>query len=331
MKILFDTNFLNAYNSCSDQSIKRKIKNLVEKNKLQFFLSDILIFEWLAIFDTSHQELLSEYAKIFIDLKANVCFKQIQKILNSEIGVIQSFDYLGPLKKYFVSFWTKIISSKTINAFLRKLPYLLHLNMFCKWLYFENPKTLRKLQDKFKNLAKGHVFVNPDQINSILNSLREYREQWFSPQASDIARRNDYMRNNKPLRRHALRYDFDNIYNSTPVFNQRINWVYQHFNFGQSKEIIPKNIVEKCLTDSRNFPYINTWVRTRWAFQYLYVISERRVDENDLFDSYQLIYATNLDHFVTDEKRLKLISEMVFQNKEKTLSFKEFCLKIEKI
>ena len=74
MKILFDTNFLNAYNNCQNSAIKKKIKTLVEQNKVQFFLNDILTFEWLAIFDTNHKDLLSKYAKIFVALKVYPCF-----------------------------------------------------------------------------------------------------------------------------------------------------------------------------------------------------------------------------------------------------------------
>ncbi len=205
--MLFDTNFLNAYKTCSDKSIKRKIKSLVEQNKLQFFLNDILIVEWLAIFDTSHRVLLSEYAKIFIDLKANICFKQVDKILNAEIGILQDTNY------------------------------------------FENQVTLQKLQDKFQNLAKGQVFSNANQINSILQKMRDYRKDWFTPQQADIAPRNGTMKKNKPLRRNVLRHNFNDIYNLSPVFDQRKNWVYKHFNKGQSKEIIPMSkVVESLLS-----------------------------------------------------------------------------------
>ncbi len=286
MKILFDTNFLNAYNTCQNSAIKDKIKALVDQNKVQFYLNDILTFEWLAIFDTNHKYLLSEYAKTFVDLKVYPCFKQIHKILNAEIGISQESDY------------------------------------------FEDQKTIEKMQKLFQNLAKGHIFVDVQQINSILQKMREYRKNWFFPQQTDIIPRNEKIKRNKSLRRNALRYDFNGIYNLDPVFDQRKSWVHKHFNEGKKEEIIPMSRVEKCLTNIQDFPYINIWVRTRWALQYLYVVSGRRVDENDLFDSYQLIYTTYLDHFLTEEKRLKLISEMVFQNKSKTLNFKEFCQKL---
>ncbi len=286
MKILFDTNFLNAYNTCQNSAIKDKIKTLVTQGKIQFYLNDILTFEWLAIFDTNHKNLLSEYAKIFVDLKVHPCFKQIHKILDAEIGIIQETDY------------------------------------------FEGQKTIEKMQKLFQNLAKGHIFVDVQQINSILQKMRKYRKNWFLPQQVDIIPRNGAIKKNKPLRRNALRYNFDGIYNLPPVVEQRKGWVYKHFNEGKEKEIIPIYKVEESLTNTQKFPYINTWVRTRWAFQYLYVVSGRKVDENDLFDSYQLIYATKLDHFLTEEKRLKIISEMVFQNKNKTLNFKEFCQRL---
>ena len=286
MKILFDTNFLDAYTSCQNSALKNKIKTLVEQNKIQFFLNKILTFEWLAIFDTNRKYLLSEYAKIFINLKVYSCFKEINKILDAEIGLSQESNY------------------------------------------FEEQKTIEKLQKMFQNLAKGQVFADIQQINSMLQKMREYREHWFTPQQVDIVPRNETMKKDKTLRRNVLRHDFNSIYNFSPVFDQRKNWVYKYFNEGQTKELIPMSKVEECLTNPQNFPYINTWVRTRWAFQYLYVASGRCVDENDLFDSYQLIYATGLDHFLTEEKRLKLISEMVFQDKSKTLSFKEFCQKL---
>lgn len=90
IKITVDNNFFDNYEKHQNVEVKHKIKQAFISRRLSFYPSLQLISELVSIYQTKRRDLLTKYAQLFLDIKACRCFNDWNRIIRSELGLIQT-------------------------------------------------------------------------------------------------------------------------------------------------------------------------------------------------------------------------------------------------
>lgn len=96
-------------------------------------------------------------------------------------------------------------------------------------------------------------------------------------------------------------------------------------NFCLSNNIAVKESSLRNAIDNIDFPFLNTFLRSRYAMHYNYICNyQREFDENDIIDNRYIINSINLDYLVSDDKGLQNIATLACPKLLKVITTDEF-------
>lgn len=102
--------------------------------------------------------------------------------------------------------------------------------------------------------------------------------------------------------------------------------------FNRAGKGISQEQIDKLTLDKERVPWFFTYQRVEWGMFYLQNFGNRTVELGDSYDVRQLVYLMKADHFVSEDKKLKALSEIVFgSNREKVLTMRQLITKISTI
>jgi hypothetical protein len=86
---------------------------------------------------------------------------------------------------------------------------------------------------------------------------------------------------------------------------------------------ISETKINKILDNEEYYPYYHTSLKVFLGIFYRHTVLGRSIDKGDIYDQYYLIYLTNLDYLVSDDKNMKELGEIVLSKAKKVINFDE--------
>jgi len=90
----------------------------------------------------------------------------------------------------------------------------------------------------------------------------------------------------------------------------------------RNKRKLAETRIDEIVNEQSRFPYFNRYFELTMAKMYRYNILRKRVKLGDEYDLQQLFYLLVTDTFITNDKAIKEISDLVFNKPTTVLSVK---------
>jgi len=295
MKFTFDNNFLHYFKKLPIKD-KNKAVSLVKNKRIEFLLTDILIFELLGLIGKNNEK-LKEHCSIIKDLNCVKIFKSVPRIIYSEIK--------GKYRDIFQS--SK--NGKIIHELILKLASVGKIDAKEEQKIISILLGPRDYMNDWKNDQEANIKkIRVELKKRIVKSKRKDEEKKFTKEEY-----NEF-----------LEKGFDFYY--ALKNEKKISHLYNFLKI--NKLFVPKNTIKK-IVDDEKYPIANTWLRCKFALHYKHIKENySQIKANSLNDILYLIYVPEVDFLVSDDKLVSSIGEIIYKDL-KVLKFREFLGKIK--
>ena len=118
-------------------------------------------------------------------------------------------------------------------------------------------------------------------------------------------------------------FDFEQYYNAWPN-DQKLKKLQKQL---EVNGIAYGEGISSCL-DSQNYPFMNSWLRSWYAYHYYTVQRwQPTLRRNDASDLIYIVSAHCLDHLITNDKMLRIVGNLTYNSTDKFITWDNFELK----
>ena len=180
---------------------------------------------------------------------------------------------------------------------------------------FLNKNIVKMVKKQLEDLSQGII---PDQFDDLLDNIKNEKAKWF-----DIYKeRQDFFQERVKQEKIMIpTISFDKFYKKDSALKIRMDFTKDIFKRAGLK--ISETKINKILDNEKSYPYYHTSLKVFLGIFYRQTALGRSIDEGDVYDQYYLIYLTNLDYLVSDDKNMKGLGEIVFPKSKKVINFDE--------
>lgn len=262
-----------------------------------------------AVYDLKDLSISDKIQNSFISKKLSL-YPNVQ-LYSELLGLLQAEKRKEKIKQY-ASFLLNSMGYRVFNDWNKLIR--IELGVIDNENIFLDKHTVSMFKKDLETLSKGQSVGYDFQILKWIDSHKDDLFKMYKNGKSDTEMPGDDLKRLQGI-------SFDEYYATKPVIEWRKNLIrYVYVKCGKEVDDLK---VERIICSS-GFPYSNAYMKLEVALHYMHIVLDRKVDRGDSYDVYQMVYLTNLDHLITNDKRLKLLSELVFGDKNKVLNFTEF-------
>jgi len=180
---------------------------------------------------------------------------------------------------------------------------------------FLSKEIVEKTKKQLKDLS--HEII-PDQFNDLLERIKKEKEKWFAIYKES---QNSFQERVKNEGITIQVISFSQFYEKNFVKEIRMNLTKDIFERARSETSKAK--IDYILDNENLYPYYHTSLKVFLGIFYQQTVSGKSINKGDFYDQFYLIYLTNLDYLVSDDKRMKELGKIVFSKSQKVITFDE--------
>ena len=173
------------------------------------------------------------------------------------------------------------------------------------------------------NISQENIPLS--EIRSLISEAAQEKEIWLN-----FYREYQHQVLGKVKNSQIPRISFKEFYEldfATSTMKDLTKGIFKRAGMAVSEQQI-NNIIHK-IRNEISYPYYRTFFKVFLALIYRQNILGMRVRTGDAFDQFYLIYATNLDYLISNDRPMRELAEIVFSESQKVLNFDEFANLIE--
>lgn len=172
---------------------------------------------------------------------------------------------------------------------------------------------VKQIKNTLKAIANNR---KPDNLENILRYVVLERDKNYKKYKEN---QEYHFKKFKKLKVRVPKMSFDTFFNESFAVNIRRDNIKAIFE--RAKKNISDAEVNKINDNKKRYPYFYISSRIFMALFYRHIVLKRKVKEGDHYDQYHLIYTTNLDYLISNDKGLKELATDVFGDPDKVISF----------
>lgn len=172
---------------------------------------------------------------------------------------------------------------------------------------------VKEVKKILEDLSQGII---PDKFDDLLDKVKQEKENWFKIYKNSQNYFLERVKNEKVI---MATINFDEFYKKD--FAVKIRMDLTKGIFERAGVQISDTKVNKILNHNKQYPYYHTFLKVSLGLFYRQTVLRRRVSKGDAYDQYYLVYLTNLDYLVSDDKRMKELADIVFTESQKVINF----------
>lgn len=158
--------------------------------------------------------------------------------------------------------------------------------------------------------------IIPNKFDVLLDKIKQEKENWFKIHKNSQNYFRERIRNEKLI---ITTINFDQFYEKDFAVKIRMDLTKDIFD--RAGVQISEARLNRILNNNIQYPYYHTFLKVNLGLFYRQTVLRRRVSKGDAYDQSYLIYLTNLDYLVSDDRRMKELADIVFTESQKVINF----------